>query len=112
MRIRLVIPFLVLLAGCGTTRTPTRALTAGEAGSLAQQLANEKAHALYNCQPFRSGPPARFVEGHWTWHRLQAQGQGDMEATVEFAANGAEPKVTVVWLDSRSTPRLPPDDRP
>src|ERR1035437_2678403 len=105
MRIRHVIPFLALLAGCGSPTTRTSTLTADQAGSLAQQLANEKAQVLYNCQPFHGGPPARFVGGHWAWHHLQARGQGDMESTVEFKANGAEPRVTVVLLESR--PRLP-----
>ena len=80
-------------------------MTSNEAGSLAEHLANEKAQALYNCQPFRNSPPARFVRDHWTWHRLQAQGLGDIEATVELAADGAEPKVTVVRLVS--IPRTP-----
>jgi hypothetical protein len=79
-------------------------LTADQAGLLAQQLANEKAQELYSCQPFRDGPPARLVQGHWEWHRLQAVGQTDMKATVEFAV-GREPKVTVILLDSRA--RLP-----
>ena len=80
-------------------------MTSDEAGSLAEHLANEKAQALYNRQPFRNGPPARFVRDHWTWHHLQGQGLGDIEATVEFAADGAEPKVTVVRLES--VPRTP-----
>ena len=80
-------------------------MTSDEAGSLAEHLANEKAQALYNRQPFRNGPPARFVRDHWTWHHLQGQGLRDIEATVEFAADGAEPKVTVVRLES--VPRTP-----
>ena len=93
-----------MLAGCSTTGPHTSPLIAEQAGALAQRLANEKAQALYNCQPFRNGPPAQFVQGHWTWHDLKAQGQGDAEATVEFKADGTEPKVKVIWLDSR--PRL------
>jgi beta-lactamase regulating signal transducer with metallopeptidase domain len=82
-------------------------LTRDEARVLAERLANEKAQALYNCQPFRNGPQAQFVRDHWTWHRLQAQGEGDIEATVEFAADGAEPKVTVVRLESVPSMRIP-----
>ena len=82
-------------------------LTADQAGLLAQQLANEKAQELYSCQPFRDGPPAQLVQGHWEWHRLQAVGQTDLEATVEFAVNGREPKVTVVRLEIRLIPRTP-----
>jgi HEAT repeat protein len=47
-------------------------MTPDKARSLAEHLANEKAQALDKCQPFRNGPPAQFVQGHWTWHRLQA----------------------------------------
>jgi hypothetical protein len=104
MRIQLLIPVLAILVGCSTTPTRTATLTADQAGTLAQQLANEKAQTLYGSQPFRNGPPARFAQGHWTWHDLRARGQGDIEATVEFAADGADPKVTVLWLDSRSIP--------
>ena len=82
-------------------------MTPDEARSLAERLANEKAQALYNCQPFRNGPPARFVRDHWTWRCLQGRGQSDMEATVEFAADGAEPRVTVLWLESRPSQRVP-----
>jgi hypothetical protein len=90
------------------TANPSRvALTADQAGLLAQQLANEKAQALYNCQPFRDAPPAQWVQGRWQWYRLQAQGQGDMEAAVEFSANGTGPKVTVVRLESRSSLLVP-----
>jgi hypothetical protein len=94
-----------MLGACSTTAPRASKLTADQAGSLAQQLANEKAQTLYNCQPFRKGPPAQFVQGHWSWHHIQAQGHGDIEGTVEFAADGAEPKVRVVWLDS--LPKLP-----
>ena len=94
----------LMLVGCSTTPR-ARTLTADQAGSLAQGLANEKAQRLYHCQPFLNGPPAQFVRGHWTWYELRAQGQGDMEATVEFAADGTDPKATVLWLDSR--PILP-----
>ena len=94
-----------MLGGCSTTVPRTSTLTADQARSLAQQLANEKAQTLYNCQPFRNSPPAQFIQGHWSWRHLQAQGLGDFEGTVEFAASGAEPKVRVVWLDS--LPKLP-----
>ena len=99
-----LLAILVMLAGCSATGPRTSTLTADQAGALAQRLANEKARVLYNCQPFRNGPPARFDQGHWTWHDLKAQGPGDAEATVEFKADGTEPKVKVIWLDSR--PRL------
>ena len=90
-----------MLAGCSTTAPRISTLTVDQAGALAQELANAKAQTLYKCQPFRSSPPAQFVQGHWVWHQLQAAGTGDIEATVEFAADGAEPNVGVTWLDSR-----------
>lgn len=102
--------------------------TPEEVGGVAWKLANEKAQTLFNCQPFPDRP-AQFVQGHWTWHCEQAQGQGDFEATVEFDAKflklwlsttnlpeataefepkSAKPRVTVLRLDSRSSPKLPP----
>src|ERR1035441_905813 len=88
-------------------KTRTTTLTAEQAGAVAQRLANEKAQTLFHCQPFRNSPPAEFVQGHWTWHDLRGQGSGDVEATVEFEANGAKPKTSVVWLESRPISRLP-----
>jgi hypothetical protein len=64
-------------------------------------LANEKAKTLFNCQPFRNGTPAQFVQGHWVWHDLRGQGSGDLEATVTFAFDGANPDVSVTQLDSQ-----------
>ena len=84
-------------------QVPDRTLTAAQAEALAEQLANEKAQVLYNCQPFRQGTPAQFVQGRWVWHDLRAQGSLDVEATVKFAADGTNPYVKVVLLDSRSS---------
>ena len=78
------------------------ALTAVQAQALAIRLANERAQALYNCQPFRDGPPAQLVQGDWVWHDSRAQGLGDIEVTVKFAANGTHPEVNVRLLDSRA----------
>jgi beta-lactamase regulating signal transducer with metallopeptidase domain len=78
------------------------ALTGAQAEALAEKLANDKAQALYHCQPFRSGTPAHWVQGSWVWHDLRAQGTLDLEATVKFAADGTHPDVRVNLLDSRS----------
>ena len=86
----------------------TGPLTGAQAEALAEQLANEKAKALYNCQPFRKGTPATFVQGHWVWHDLRGQGSSDVEATVKFAADGTNPEVDVILLDSRLISQLPP----
>jgi hypothetical protein len=82
-------------------RTHTGPLTAAEAEALAIELANEKAKALYNCQPFRKGTPAELVRGHWVWHDLRGYRVFDVEATVKFAADGTNPEVDVMLLDSR-----------
>jgi hypothetical protein len=76
-------------------------LTGAQAEALAEKLANEKAQALYHCQPFRNGTPAQWVQGYWVWHDLRAQGTLDLEATVKFAADGTHPDVRVILLDSR-----------
>ena len=89
-----------MLVGCNASPPRTATLTPDQARALAQNLANEKAQTLFKCQPFHNGPPAQFVQGHWTWHQLQAQGTGDMEANVEFEADGAKPGVTVLRLES------------
>jgi hypothetical protein len=90
----------LLLAGCCTTPHATK-LTAEQAGALALQLANEKAQALYNCQPFRNGRPAELAQGKWVWHDRRTQGAVDVEATVRFALDGTDPDVKVTPQDSR-----------
>jgi hypothetical protein len=86
--------------GSGTTPRST-SLTAEQAGALALQLANEKAQALYNCQPFRNGPPAELVQKKWVWHDRRTQGAVDIEASVRFGLDGAHPDVEITPLDSR-----------
>ena len=88
------IPAKFAKTGDKTTLTPE------QAGSLAQQLANERAQTLYNCQPFYKVQPARLADSHWSWHQLQGQAKGDMEAKVEFKQDGAEPNVSVMRLES------------
>jgi len=100
MKTRHLVTLLIMVAGCGPTATRTGQLTADAAGSLAQRLANGKAQALYNCQPFRKTSPAQFLEGHWRWHQSSGLGLGDVEAAVEFGPDGAKPTVTVTRLDS------------
>src|ERR1041385_3761917 len=102
MKTRYLFPLLFTLLGCTSNSPHASRLTADQAQALAQKLANEKAQILYHCQPFRNAPPASFVQGHWTWHDRRGQGNGDMEATVEFAADGSAPQVNVTWLDGRA----------
>ena len=80
---------------------PTSVLTGAQAEAKAVELANEKAQALYNCQPFQKGRPAELVDGHWVWNEGRPYGAADLEATVKFAADGTDPEVTVSLLDSR-----------
>lgn len=101
MKTRHLIPLALLLAGCSGSTHP-RTLSVGEATALARRLANEQAQAQYHCQPFRDGPTAQLVQGHWAWRDLKAQGQLDVEGSVDFAADGANPSVRVILLDSRS----------
>ena len=89
-----------LLVGCASSRQ-IASLTAEQAKSLAIRLANEKAFALYHCQPFRDGQPPHFKAGHWIWTEQQGFGHGDIQATVELAADGSTHDVDVQLFDSR-----------
>jgi hypothetical protein len=99
MRISCVIILTFLLAGCTSPR-PSASLTAEQARSLAIQLANDKAFTLYHCQPFRDGEPTHFVAGHWIWTDQQGFGLGDVQASVELAADGSTHNVDVQLFDS------------
>ena len=94
---------LFAATGCGE-KHQTMALSLGEATDLALKLANDESEALYQCRPFTNGPPAQLVQGSWTWQARQAKGQGDIEASVRFDTNGANPNIRVLLLDSRSIP--------
>jgi hypothetical protein len=99
--------FVLVLAivGCNSGRPHTAALAPGQATELARKLANDKAQALYNCRPFSGAPSAQLVEDRWVWQDRRGHGQVDLEATVQFAKDGADPSVRVVLLDSRP-PRM------
>ena len=75
-------------------------LSAAEAQALAQKLANESARALYDCEPFRNGPSPQLVQGRWVWHDSKGYGTGDIEATVKFGPDGANPEVNVIQLSN------------
>ena len=85
-------------------RAGASTLTGAQAEAKAVELANEKAQALYNCQPFQKGRPAELVDGYWVWTAGRPYGAADLEATVKFAADGTNPEVTVNLLDSRVKP--------
>ena len=101
MKILHVSALVLLLVGCGTSTPHAASLTANRAATVARQLANEKAQALYACQPFKGSQPARFVEGRWVWQDRRAYGPADLEAIVELAADGSPRRVDVTLLDSR-----------
>lgn len=88
---------LTLFIGCATQHRTT--LTAVQAKTLAQQLANDEAFARYACKPFHDGQAARFEQGHWVWSDRHGYGTGDLEALVIIAADGSthEVKLTVSY---------------
>lgn len=94
-----LITLLLLMAGC---TAPPATLTSEQARTLARELANEKAKALYACEPFRNGPAPRFAQGRWVWRDRRGHGPVDIEATVEFGADGSNRSVEVLLLDSRA----------
>jgi hypothetical protein len=88
MKSSCVIIFTLLLVGCAGTRQ-SASLTAEQAKTVAMRLANERAFTFYHCKPFRDDQPARLVAGHWVWTDRQGYGHGDIQATVEIAADGS-----------------------
>jgi len=100
MKISCLLLLALLLTGC-TSPPPGGSLTADQAGTVALQLANDKASTLYHCRPFQDGSPARLAAGRWVWKQRKGYGQGDYQATVELAANGSTNNVEVFLLDNR-----------
>jgi hypothetical protein len=90
MKTSRIILVTFLLVGCTSTHQ-TASLTADQAKAVAIRLANEKAASTYHSQPFHDGQPPSFVAGHWVWRQLAT---GDIEATVELAADGSTNSVT------------------
>ena len=105
MKAQYMFPLALLLAGCSGT-PHAGPLSVEQATALAHKLANEQAQAQYHCQPFRGGPSAQWAQDHWVWQDLKAQGQLDMQGDVSFAADGANPSVSVILLDNQ--PRFLP----
>ncbi|HZL78220.1 MAG TPA: hypothetical protein VFC17_05155 [Candidatus Limnocylindrales bacterium] len=97
MKTSLIVVLGFMLIGCESSRQ-SASLTADQAKAVAIRLANEKAAVTYHSQPFHDGQPPSFVAGHWTWRQL---GTGDIEATVELAADGSTNSVTLNQLVDR-----------
>ncbi len=96
MKIPSIIILAALLVGC-TSSHPKESLSADQATKLAIQLANAKAGITYHRQPFQDGHPAKFESGRWVWTQLAP---GDLDATVELAANGSTNQVVVNQLSN------------
>ncbi len=96
-----LIALAVALVGCSSGKPHHPSLNPQRASELALRLANEKAQAVYNVQPFLAGPSAQLVQGRWVWNERRGLGFSDIEAIVTFAPDGSEPIVSVVLLDSR-----------
>src|ERR1039457_1605375 len=103
MKTSLVIVLAFILVGCESSRQ-SASLTTEQATTIAMRLANDKASTLYQHQPFVAGQPAQFVAGHWLWVARQGFGNGDIQATVELAAEGTTNHVDIQLSDSQNLP--------
>ena len=101
MKTSLILVLAFILVGCESSRQCV-SLTADQAKTLAMGLANDKAATLYHSQPFVAGQPAKFVAGHWLWVARQGFGRGDIQATVELAADGSTNRVDLQLLDNQN----------
>jgi hypothetical protein len=99
MKTSLIFVLAFILVGCESSRQST-SLTAEQAKTLAMRLANDQASRLYHSQPFVAGQPAQFEAGHWLWVARQGFGHGDIQATVELAADGSTNSVDLQLFDS------------
>ena len=102
MRKLCIFGFTLVLVGCSPSTQERASLNAEQARARAVQLANDKATVLYHCSPFTARRPAQFSGGRWLWSDRQGYKQGDIEATVELAANGATNSVDLKLLDNRT----------
>jgi hypothetical protein len=91
MKTSLIAVLGFMLIGCESSRQSV-SLTAEQAKTVAMRLANDKASTIYHRQPFHDGQPAAFVSGRWVWRELAP---GDIEATVELAADGSTNSVVI-----------------
>jgi uncharacterized protein YcfL len=105
MKISWAIILALLFVGCSSTRqSPTStstSLTSLQATTLAMKLANDKASAAYNCHPFKKQEPILFLQGHWLWIGREGLGHGDIQATVDLAADGSTNNVVLQLLSNQ-----------
>jgi hypothetical protein len=100
MKMSFITTCALLLIGCASTQ-PKASLSAEQATKLAILLANAKAEAVYQRQPFHDGKTARFESGGWTWEELAT---GDIKAEVEIAADGSTNHVSLNLLSEIAVP--------
>lgn len=102
MKTSLVVVLAFILIGC---ERQSASLTAEQATTTAMRLANDKASTLYQHRPFVAVQPAQFVAGHWLWVARQGFGRGDIQATVELAADGSTNSVDLQLFDNENISR-------
>jgi hypothetical protein len=101
MKTSLIVILAFILVGCESSRQ-SASLTTEQATTTAIRLANDKASTLYQQQPFVAGQSAQFVAGHWHWVARRGFGRGDIQATVELAADGSTNSVDLQLFDSQN----------
>ena len=94
------------VVGDGEGSRQSVSLTAEHAHIIALRLANEKADALFHCQPFHGGQPPIFSGGRWVWTNSCGVGLGDIQASVELAADGSTNHADIQLFDSHERPAL------
>ena len=97
MKAALIAIIAVLLAGCASPRQAA-SITPDQAKTLATNLSNDKAFAVYGCRPFQDGQPAIFIGGRWVWSDLGGVSCYDLEAAVVLAADGSTNQVDLKAL--------------
>ena len=101
MKISPILVLAFILVGCESSRRGV-SLTTEQATTTAMRLANDKASTLYQHRPFVAGQSAQFVAGHWLWVARQGFGRGDIQATVELAADGSTNSVDLQLFESQN----------
>jgi len=101
MKAPVIVVLGLLLVGCQSSRQGA-SLTPEQAKLLATGLANDKADALYHCQPFHDSSLPKYEAGHWIWTDRHGVGTGDVEARVELAADGSTNSVEIRLMDSKN----------
>jgi hypothetical protein len=89
--------FALLLMGCESPRQ-NASLTPKQARTLAVQLSNDKAFALYGCRPFRDNQPAFYMAGHWLWIERAGVALYDIESKVDLSRDGSTNQVNLQIL--------------